>query len=105
VLLGDAAHATLPFLAQGAMMALEDAVVLGQEMRRITDLGQAFASYERRRKPRTARIQAQSRAMKSAYHASGIKASARNLVLKTAGPGFALSRLAWIYRWTPEDAG
>jgi len=105
VLVGDAAHATLPFLAQGAMMALEDAVVLGQEMHRTTDLGQAFASYEWRRKPRTARIQAQSRAMKSAYHASGMKASARNLLLQGTGPRFALNRLGWIYRWTPENGG
>lgn len=105
VLAGDAAHATLPFLAQGAMMALEDAAVLGQEIDRSPNLGQAYAAYERRRKPRTARIQAQSRAMSSAYHASGFKATARNLFLQGAGPGFALSRLAWIYRWTPDDGG
>jgi 2-polyprenyl-6-methoxyphenol hydroxylase-like FAD-dependent oxidoreductase len=105
VLTGDAAHATLPFLAQGAMMALEDAVVLGQEMGRRTDLTEAFQHYERRRKPRTARVQHQSRGMSSAYHAAGFKADARNLVLRLAGPSFALNRLSWIYRWTPDDGG
>jgi 2-polyprenyl-6-methoxyphenol hydroxylase-like FAD-dependent oxidoreductase len=103
VLVGDAAHATLPFLAQGAMMALEDAVVLAQEMRRSPKLAEAFQRYERRRKPRTARVQDQSRRMSGAYHAAGLKAAARNLVLQAAGPSFALNRVAWIYRWTPED--
>jgi hypothetical protein len=41
--------------------------------------------------------------MSGAYHAAGLKAAARNLVLQAAGPSFAMNRLAWIYRWTPED--
>ena len=100
-LLGDAAHATLPFLAQGAVMALEDAVVLSREVAPAPDLQEAFRRYEDQRKPRTARVQEQSRGMSRIYHASGPLAFARNMTLSLASPGFALSRLEWIYRWAP----
>lgn len=53
VLVGDAAHATAPSLAQGAAMAVEDAVVLAEELRRTTDLDEALLRYESRRRPRT----------------------------------------------------
>ena len=99
-LLGDAAHATLPFLAQGAVMALEDAVVLSREVTK-ADLPEAFTAYEQQRKPRTARVQEQSRGMSRIYHAAGPLAFARNMTLSLASPGFALSRLEWIYRWAP----
>ena len=101
-LLGDAAHATLPFLAQGAVMALEDAVVLSREVAKPQPLAGAFGAYERQRKPRTARIQEQSRRMGRIYHAAGAVAFARNLTLGFASPDFALRRLEWIYRWTPD---
>ena len=104
VLLGDAAHATLPFLAQGAVMALEDAAVLAREIAARPD-AEAFLAYERQRKPRTARIQLQSRRMGGIYHAAGAMALARNLTLRLASPSFALNRLDWIYRWTPENPG
>ena len=102
-LLGDAAHATLPFLAQGAMMALEDAVVLVRETARAGDPAVAFRNYEHLRRPRTALVQERSRAMARIYHASGPLAAARNLTFSLAGPGFALRRLEWIYRWVPEN--
>lgn len=102
-LLGDAAHATLPYLAQGAVMALEDAVVLAREIAAPRPIGEAFRAYEALRKPRTARVQEQSRRMSRIYHASGPMALARNLTLNLASPSFALSRLEWIYRWRPED--
>jgi len=56
------------------------------------------------RRPRTAKIQDQSRAMSRVYHAGGALAAARNLTLRLAGPSFALTRLEWIYRWTPGAA-
>jgi len=104
-LLGDAAHATLPFLAQGAVMALEDAVVLARETARGPDLPEAFRAYERQRRERTAKIQEQSRSMSRIYHASGVVAAGRNLTLRLSGPSFALGRLEWIYRWTPDATG
>ena len=104
-LLGDAAHATLPFLAQGAVMALEDAVVLAREAARVESLSHAFAAYEGLRRPRTARVQEQSRSMARIYHASGVIAAGRNLTLRLSGPSYALGRLEWIYRWTPDNPG
>jgi salicylate hydroxylase len=100
-LIGDAAHATLPFLAQGAMMALEDAAVLGRAMATAPDPSTAFAAYERDRRPRTARIQAESRRMGRVYHARGAFALARNLALRLGSASYAMDRLSWIYRWEP----
>lgn len=101
VLAGDAAHATLPFLAQGAVMSLEDAVVLAREVAKDQGLEAAFAAYEAQRRPRTARIQDQSRKMSRIYHANGALAFFRNLTLNFSSPSMALNRVDWIYRWTP----
>lgn len=102
VLTGDAAHATLPFLAQGAVMSLEDAVVLARETAKDQSLESAFAAYEQQRKARTSRIQEQSRKMSRIYHANGALAFFRNLTLNFGSPSMALNRVDWIYRWTPE---
>ncbi len=61
VLLGDACHPMMPFMAQGAGQAIEDAVVLARCVADGTDLKAALAQYERNRLPRTARIQVASR--------------------------------------------
>jgi FAD-dependent urate hydroxylase len=61
VLVGDAAHAASPTLAQGAAMALEDAVVLGEVLRRGAEVPAALAEYERRRRPRTGSVHARTR--------------------------------------------
>ncbi|MBZ0128196.1 MAG: FAD-dependent monooxygenase [Rhodobacteraceae bacterium] len=68
VILGDAAHPTLPFLAQGANMALEDAWVLAEEMDRHDDVQDAYAAYRRRRYARVKRIVAGARANTGIYH-------------------------------------
>ncbi len=105
VLAGDAAHATLPFLAQGAVMSLEDAVVLGRAVACQPSLEAAFAAYESERKPRTTRIQDQSRKMGRIYHAAGALAFFRNLTLNFSSPSMALNRVDWIYRWTAAGPG
>lgn len=58
-LLGDAAHPMVPFMAQGACMAIEDSVVLGRCLEGVTPatLHDALEKYEAARKPRTAKIQ------------------------------------------------
>lgn len=104
-LVGDAAHATLPFLAQGAMMALEDGVVLSHALSHGSDIPVALTRYEQARRQRTSRIQAESRRMGRTYHARGAVAMARNLALQVMSPSFALDRLEWIYRWTPPQGG
>jgi salicylate hydroxylase len=83
------------------MMALEDAAVLGRAMATAPDPSTAFAAYERDRRPRTARIQAESRRMGRVYHARGAFALARNLALRLGSASYAMDRLSWIYRWEP----
>lgn len=100
-LLGDAVHPMLPFLAQGATMALEDAFVLAREIATHPDLAQAFASYQGLRKARCTRTQRASAANAKIYHA-------RNLVTQQATraglaaisgtlPTLLLSRFNWLY--------
>ena len=67
-LLGDAAHPMLPFMAQGAAMAVEDAWVLADELSNSDDIGAALIRYESRRKPRASMVQAASRANMKTFH-------------------------------------
>jgi len=97
-LLGDACHATLPFLAQGAAMAIEDAVVLAACVE-VEGIEPGLRKYETLRMPRTARIQGASRRNSRIFHMSGVKSWARNGI---AGPA-ADKVLDWIYRYNPFD--
>ena len=78
-LLGDACHPTLPFMAQGAAMAIEDGAVLAACLKQADDVSGALRKYEALRRARTARIQIGSRRNAKVFHLSGIKAWARNL--------------------------
>jgi salicylate hydroxylase len=101
-LIGDAAHAALPYLAQGAAMALEDAVTLARCIVRGDTIAQAFTAYESLRKPRTRRIAAASLSLSRAYHASGPLRLARNTLLRMSDPAGFLDRMAWIYGFDPS---
>ncbi|MBL6690951.1 MAG: FAD-dependent monooxygenase [Pseudomonadales bacterium] len=83
-LLGDACHPTLPFMAQGAAMAIEDGAVLAACLKHRADVPTALQQYEDLRRERTARIQKGSRRNATIFHMSGIKAWARNLVARKA---------------------
>lgn len=67
-LLGDACHPMLPFMAQGACMAIEDAWVLASELGKADNPAQAFLAYEAQRKKRTARVQMAARANAKRFH-------------------------------------
>lgn len=98
-ILGDAAHPTLPFLAQGANMALEDAWVLAERLSRLP-LAQGLADYQTTRAPRCAKIVAAANSNARSYHLSGPKRRVAHLGLKLGGklaPGLALKRFDWIY--------
>jgi salicylate hydroxylase len=100
VLLGDAAHPTLPFLAQGANMALEDAWVLADCLARHDTPEAAFAAYQQARAARCARIVAASTANARAYHLSSPLREIAHLGLRIGGriaPQAALRRFEWIY--------
>jgi len=98
-LLGDAAHPTLQYLAQGANMAIEDAVVLA-EYAVLTgfDWEKAFRGYEDARYKRTARVQIMSRYYGDAYHAAGVVRELRNdLLAPTPGAAPDFEGVAWLY--------
>lgn len=71
-LLGDAAHPMLPFLAQGANMAVEDAWVIAQKLSTMTHVEAALDSYQRKRFGRTGKVQARSRRNARIFHQSTI---------------------------------
>jgi salicylate hydroxylase len=100
-LIGDAAHAALPYLAQGAAMALEDAVTLSRCAQRSDSIAGAFSAYEALRKPRTRRIATESSRLGRIYHAKGLLRIARNAALRLTGQAGFLDRLAWIYDFDP----
>ncbi len=98
-LLGDAAHPTLQYLAQGANMAIEDAVVLAAYAG-ITgfDWAQTFRLYEDARYKRTARVQIMSRYYGDAYHAAGVVRELRNdLLARRPGAAPDFESVAWLY--------
>jgi salicylate hydroxylase len=102
-LLGDSAHATLQSLAQGAGMALEDAVVLGGLMaQHPDDPAKAFAQFERRRFLRTARVVLESRALWPIYHAGSIDAEVRNAQWRERTPEDFYRCLDWLWKGEEE---
>jgi salicylate hydroxylase len=102
-LLGDAAHPMLQYLAQGACMALEDSVTLGEAVRRSNgDLAAAFERYQRSRVTRTARVLLMTREMGRIYHAKGIERLVRNDLWKDRTPERFYDALEWLYGWKPE---
>ncbi len=98
LLLGDAAHGTLPFLAQGAAMALEDAACLSEALKSTHSLNHAFAETAARRMARTARLHQASLRAGRTYHASGALRLLRNAALTTTPQSLITAGLDWIYR-------
>ncbi len=103
-LLGDAAHPMLQYLAQGACMAMEDAVTLGEALRvNHNDFGKAFALYERSRVARTARVVLSAREMGRIFHARGVERLVRNELWKGRSPARFYDALEWLYEWKVEN--
>jgi 2-polyprenyl-6-methoxyphenol hydroxylase-like FAD-dependent oxidoreductase len=102
-LLGDAAHPTLQYLAQGACMALEDAVTLGEALR-LHDghVERALAAYQRARIARTARVVLSAREMGRIFHAKGVERLVRNGLWKDRTPERFYDAMEWLYGWTAQ---
>jgi salicylate hydroxylase len=101
-LLGDAAHPMLPYLAQGAAMAIEDAAVLAARLADTPDdPAQAMRRYERARRRRSARVQRAARRNAGLYHARGLEALVRDLAMRAMGGQRLIRRYDWLYGWTP----
>ena len=101
-LLGDAAHPVLPYLAQGAALAIEDAVTLAQQLdAKRNDVAAAFRAYETQRRPRATRLQRTARRFGWLYHLRGPARLARNFALQNRNAETALHRFDWLYGETP----
>ena len=97
-LLGDAAHPMLQYFAQGAAMAMEDAVCLAETIEAHGDPARAFAAYNRNRAPRTGRVQIGSRLIgEYIYHPDGAKAEVRNAAMQASSPDGFYNSLEWLY--------
>ncbi|MDX3894997.1 3-hydroxybenzoate 6-monooxygenase [Pusillimonas sp.] len=103
-ILGDAAHPMTQYMAQGACMALEDAVTLGEAVARCEgDFDAAFRMYESIRIPRTARVVWSTREMGRIYHAKGVERTVRNLLWKGKTQEQFYAALEWLYGWRQEN--
>jgi 3-hydroxybenzoate 6-monooxygenase len=98
VLLGDAAHPTLQYMAQGACMAMEDAVCIAHEVSNTDNIATAFFNYQEKRKHRTARVQIQSRLVGDhIYHPAGGHAALRNAIMSNMSPDDHFNAVNWLY--------
>ncbi|MER9680507.1 FAD-dependent monooxygenase [Mesorhizobium sp. M0184] len=105
-LIGDAAHAMTPFAAQGAAMAIEDAVTLaGFVATSPADLSSALVAWEQARRPRVAQVARRGVVNRLAWHAAGPVAMARNLFLAMRSPEKLAADLDWLYGWRALDDG
>jgi salicylate hydroxylase len=103
-ILGDAAHPTLPFLAQGGVLALEDAVTLGAFVGRAfgyDEIAASLAAYETARLDRSRRIVAAARRNGLVFHLSGPAAFARNAAMRMLSGDRVMAGYDWVYGWRP----
>jgi salicylate hydroxylase len=103
-LLGDAAHAMLPFAAQGAGMAIEDAAVLAKSLsdcagENTAGIPAALKRYAKLRRARVLRVRRLAQRQGRIYHLTGPFALARDLAIRAMGPKAMLARQDWIYDW------
>jgi len=100
VLMGDAAHAMLPYLAQGGALALEDALVLADCLAELPgDEIAAFARFSALRRARALRVARTSRRQGRIYHLSPPLTWARDLALRALPGSLLMARLDWLYGW------
>jgi salicylate hydroxylase len=95
-LLGDAAHPMLPYLAQGAGMAIEDAYVLAESLAASADVASGLQHYATTRWQRNGRVQARAIRNGQVFHLSGLPRVARDAAIRFLGP--CLLDVPWLYR-------
>jgi salicylate hydroxylase len=96
-LMGDAAHPMLPFLAQGAAQAIEDAGALAEVLARGQNIEASLRAYQEARHARATRVQNESRRQAKIYHLAGPAAFLRDVALRALGPQKMLARYDWLY--------
>ena len=104
VLIGDAAHPMLPYLAQGGGCALEDALVLARTLdAEDGDVGRTLARFEDQRMARCVRVQQASVRQGRIYRLPAQVAWARDALFRAAPPAMLMSSLDWLYAWRPPE--
>lgn len=96
-LVGDAAHPMVPFLAQGAAQAIEDAGALGRLLAQVQDIPAALSIYSRDRVARATRVQREALKLDRIYHMSGPLAFARDATMRLLGTRGLIERYDWLY--------
>ncbi len=96
-LVGDAAHPMVPFLAQGAAQAIEDADALERSLSQSNDIPDALATYSRDRVARATRVQVESIRQGRIYHLSGPMRFARDAAMRLLGPQRLSARYDWLF--------
>ncbi|WP_433632305.1 FAD-dependent monooxygenase [Nocardia sp. CA-120079] len=105
-LLGDAAHAMTPFLAQGACQALEDAAVLAAELTGATEISTALTRFDRTRRPRSQRVQHMARQVPAvSLSTNPLVYTVMTNLTRFAGGGVAARKAARLWSWVPPVAG
>ena len=102
-LVGDAAHAMLPFQAQGAAMAIEDAAILAPLLAASPGAEHAFTRFAALRQERVRRVQEVSRSNGKIFHMPFPLSLARNAVIGMEGPRGHFRRLDWLYGYDPGE--
>lgn len=110
-LLGDAAHPMVQYIAQGAAMALEDALCLAAELDAAKgDFEKGFARYQQQRIVRSARVQISSAMMDRIYHVGDVERLVRNSIFQSRSPTEHFDRMAWLFAppdyvrsWRPQE--
>jgi salicylate hydroxylase len=101
-LVGDAAHPTLPFLAQGAAIAIEDAVVAARCLARMPDdAAGALKTYSALRRARSRKVQRLAAKNGGRYHLGAVPAMLRNAAMRAIGGERLLRHYDWLYDWRP----
>lgn len=95
--IGDAAHPMLPFLAQGASMAIEDAAVLARCLGAEADVDRAIARFKMERTARVSRVQSEAERNSKVFHLGGIAGLARDMALSALGATGLAGRYDWLY--------
>ena len=103
VLIGDAAHAVLPFAAQGAAMAIEDAYVLAGRLAGVksTEVAHSLQLFQAQRQERLGRVRARVRFHHFVYHLPRPFSFGRDAALALRAPNSLRNDLAWLYDWRP----
>jgi salicylate hydroxylase len=96
-LVGDAAHPMVPFLAQGAAQAIEDAGALGRILAQVQDIPAALSMYSRDRVARAGRVQREALKLGRIYHLGGPWAFARDTTMRLLGTRGLIERYDWLY--------